>query len=345
MAKHKCKVPEPPPDTGRWMGTYGDMVTLLMAFFVMLFAVSETSNQKFQAFVAGLAGPFDNPAFELGLVDGAAADLSNASPIDLIAPRVEVGDGEEADGSDGELDEGMLEEVEEHSVAAEQLDQVEGLLREVLEGSTVPIQVDLRDDERGLVVSISTDDVLFAVGSADISAAGRQLIGELAPVLVDSPNTVVVEGHTDDQPLNTGGYTNWNLSTDRAVAVLELLGDLHGMPYDRISAAGYGEHRPLMPNDSPAHRSINRRVEILVVGLDIASSGEAAPPPSGPAPGAAVEPAEVPVDEVVVDEPGNGEVAEDAVAQGGAASSAAPGPGGPAATTRAATLATILGDG
>ncbi len=319
MAKHRCKVPEPPPDTGRWMGTYGDMVTLLMAFFVMLFAVSETSNQKFQAFVAGLAGPFDNPALELGLVQGAAVQRTDDSPIELIAPPRHTGDGQDDPGT-----EMVAEALDAERVAAlEQLDEVEEALREVIDSTTVPIQVDLRDDARGLVVSISTDDVLFAVGSAEMAPEGVQLVGELAPVLVGSPNTVVVEGHTDDQPLDNGGYTNWNLSTDRAVAVLELLGEVHGMPFDRISATGYGEHRPLMPNDTPANRSINRRVEILVVGLDIASSGQAPPPPSGPAPGDLD-------DEVVAEDPAP------------TTTTGVP-PTGTATTTGTTSLATILG--
>ena len=269
MAKHKC--PEPPPDTGRWMGTYGDMVTLLMAFFVMLFAVSETDNQKFEAFVAGLAGPFDNPAVELGLVEGSSTGQSSMSPLELIAPMA-PGQAELLDRDAQEqfaLTVQEAAEIEAERRQQAQLDGVEEQLEESLSLVEVPISADLRDSERGLVIAISTDDVLFATGSAELSTVGRDIIAVLAPTLVDAPNTIVVEGHTDDRPLNAAGYTNWNLSTDRAVAVVQLLGDEHGLAYERVSAAGYADNRPLVPNDSEANRSTNRRVEILVVGLEI----------------------------------------------------------------------------
>jgi chemotaxis protein MotB len=267
VAKHRCKVPEPPPDTGRWLGTYGDMVTLLMAFFVMLFAVSDTNAEKFEAFISGLAGPFDNQALSLGLLAGDNAEVA-VDPIEMIAPA----EGFEATPATliSSLDPEAVDELEALTAAQAQLAEVEGEIEAVLSATTVPISADVRDDERGLVIAITTDEVLFQTGSAELSPDGRALITELAPVLRDAPNTVVVEGHTDDQPLARGGYTNWNLSTDRAVAVVQLLGDVLGVPYDRVSAAGYGEHRPLVPNDGPANRAKNRRVEILVVALELA---------------------------------------------------------------------------
>ena len=140
MAKHKCVIPDPPADTTRWMGTYGDMVTLLMAFFVMLFAVSETNNEKFIAFVAGLAGPFDNPALELGIVDGAALPETSVSPISLVAPQP---------GYRDEFSQQTLDEVSAQEAAREQLAEVETALEEVLEVTDVPITAEIRADARG----------------------------------------------------------------------------------------------------------------------------------------------------------------------------------------------------
>lgn len=299
MAKHKCKIPDPPPDTGRWMGTYGDMVTLLMAFFVMLFAVSETNNQKFVAFVSGLAGPFDNTSIELGLVDGGAALLaSGSSPISLIAPPPEG-------NPDAPAPQEVIDEIERQTASQDQLDGVAEQIQGILDGSTVPINADLRDDERGLVISISADDVLFPVGSAELADIGVHLISQIAPILQNAPNTIVIEGHTDNTPLNTDGYSNWNLSTDRAVAVLELLGDVYGVSYERVSAAGYGEHRPLVPNDSSSNRSINRRVEILVVGLDISEGGAPAPPAANGAPAEVVDNGTDGAEDVAAGQPGS----------------------------------------
>ncbi len=288
MAKHVCKIPDPPADTTRWMGTYGDMVTLLMAFFVMLFAVSDTNAKKFEAFVSGLAGPFDNQALSLGLVDGDNAD-AQVTPISMIAPN--PGNQQDDPVEVGQLDEASLLEAASAAAAERQLGEVEEGLLEALDSTAVPISADVRDDERGLVVAISTDEVLFGVGSADLSEEGRQLIGEIAPILASAPNTIVIEGHTDDQPLDAGGYSNWNLSTDRAVAVVELLGESFGIDFGRLTATGYGEHRPLVPNDSDANRALNRRVEILIVGLDVvADDGAPASTTAGTPAGSLTDP-------------------------------------------------------
>jgi chemotaxis protein MotB len=94
-------------------------------------------------------------------------------------------------------------------------------------------------------------------------------VAAIASPLRRFPNDVLVEGHTDNVPLTRPGYTNWNLSTDRAVAVLSLLyGDL-GIAQQRLGAAGYGEHRPLVPNNSDANRALNRRVDVLIVAEGI----------------------------------------------------------------------------
>jgi chemotaxis protein MotB len=297
MAQHRCKVPEPPPDTGRWLGTYGDMVTLLMAFFVMLFAVSDTNARKFEDFVRGLAGPFDNQSASAGLGDGGLGELGSFNAIDSLVPAVAT----PPRTSDGLLDRDAIaasldaagsvrphlappppaagEAADPSAATAAQLEGVRAELEQVIAGAPAGAGADLRDDERGLVVAISTDDVLFPTGSAVLSPVGVELITALAPVLRDAPNQVVVEGHTDDRPLDRGGYTNWNLSTDRAAAVVRLLGDALGVPYTRMSVAGYAEHRPIADNATEAGRTANRRVEILVVGLPPEEAAGATPAP------------------------------------------------------------------
>jgi chemotaxis protein MotB len=252
----------------RWLGTYGDMVTLLMAFFVMLFAMSETDAKKFEAFVAGLAGPFGNTAIREGLLD-AGTGLTPGSPsvpeplllVPEVAASVQVpGEGGPAQAADE---------------AEAQLEQVQSGLEQALEGAGLAEVAQFRRDERGLVVTIASDSVLFATGSTAIGDRGRQIVGTIAPILAGIPNTVLVEGHTDNAPLDRGGYTNWNLSTDRAVAVLNLLAGAHGVDPRRLGAAGYGEFRPLADNAAPEGRSANRRVEVVVVPLG---------PPAGAAP-------------------------------------------------------------
>lgn len=146
-----------------------------------------------------------------------------------------------------------------------QLEEISAKLTEALAEAGLDALVEQRREERGLVVSIATDDVLFALGSTAINPRGRDVLGKVAQILGEFPNQILIEGYTDDLPLRRGGYDNWNLSTDRAVAVLKFLVKEHGLPPAKVGAVGYGEFRPLVPNSSPANRSKNRRVDIVVL--------------------------------------------------------------------------------
>ena len=247
----------------RWLTTYGDAITLLLAFFVMLYAMSEVSVEKFEAFVSGLRIPFHNEAAansllppgsslvgDAGLTGSTEGPVASAvaplTPAAVVPPDNVGGPAKDTD----------------------QLKQIEQEVSAALAGQQLDSVATYRYDHRGLVVSLGTDNVLFATGSTTISPLGREIIATVAGVLSDYPNDIVVEGHTDDVPLDRTGYTNWNLSTDRAVAVLEMLIDDFGIDPDRLGATGYGEQRPLVPNDTPAHRARNRRVDVLVVAQE-----------------------------------------------------------------------------
>ena len=279
---------EPEEDeSARWLGTYGDAVTLLMAFFVMLYAMSQVDQQKFEAFIQGLEGPFGNPA--AAMLDGSPAIVGDAGantpapapgavttpPAPEPVPPAEL-PGPQLPGPD-------LPGPKPPAAAAKpsaapetptvdptagwraQMDGIQASIESSLAAKGLTGSADLEIGHRGLVVSISADQVLFASGSTQISDLGRRVIRAVARPLLASEHDLLVEGHTDDVPLNRAGYTNWNLSTDRAVAVLTLLYADVGIAQERLGAIGYGQFRPRAPNDSSQHRSLNRRVDILVV--------------------------------------------------------------------------------
>ena len=250
-------------DSTRWLGTYGDAITLLMAFFVMLYAMSQVDQVKFEQFVAGLAAPFGNPGVSI-LPESAAivAEQGQAapSPQDIEELLETVQQFPTPPEQAGTPQETPLPEQD-----LEQLEQIRQAITSSLEGAGMPLVAEYRFDERGLVVSIATDNVLFTTGSTSISQRGAEIIGAVAEPLKSFPNDVLIEGHTDNVPVNRSDYSNWNLSTDRAVAVLSFLYEQHGFDQKRLGAVGYGEHRPLVKNDSPEHRAQNRRVDILVI--------------------------------------------------------------------------------
>jgi chemotaxis protein MotB len=246
----------------RWLGTYGDAITLLMAFFVMLYAMAETDVVKFTAFVSGLEGPFGNmnatEMLERGpaLVGEAGAEEPSRDPGAVTRPPGVV------------VPLGAPEILEEMTRAQrDQLEEVEAMVQTALAAAGMPAAATTEVARRGLTVSIAADDILFPSGSAAITAQGRALIGALGDPLRTAPNEVLIEGHTDDVPLRRDGYSNWNLSTDRAVSVLELLVTDIGLAQQRLGAAGYGEFRPRVPNTDAASRALNRRVDIVFVVL------------------------------------------------------------------------------
>lgn len=264
-------------DSSRWLGTYGDAVTLLMAFFVMLYAMSEVDAQKFEAFVSGLEGPFGNTAITQsvlpsnnGLVGPATPQEMFPQPVRDVADDVELipdGDATEQERTEAVAEDLPDGEEQPQLTAAQdsQLREVENALEQAFADVGFEGVADYRITTRGLVVSIASDNVLFGTGSTGVSAEGLGIVGTLADVLLAYPNDVIIEGHTDDVPLTRAGYSNWNLSSDRAVAVLNLLVEEHGMADDRLGVAGYADQRPRVANDSPANRALNRRVDVLVV--------------------------------------------------------------------------------
>lgn len=270
MARERKK-PEPDNEL-RWLTTYGDVVTLLLAFFVMLYAISQVDQQKFELFVTGLADPFDNPAASEGFFEqgngivGAAFGTQQVGEDALegialldglpeLTTQTDVSDTTlPPGGGDPEILENDHELAEAAVAVLEALDEA-GL------GDAATFEI----TQRGLTIAIATDDVLFSSGSAEFGERGAEIMSAIAPILQGFNNDVLVEGHTDTVPLNADGYDNWNLSADRALAVLRLLVDSHGIAPERMAASGYGEYRPKADNATDDGKATNRRVELVIV--------------------------------------------------------------------------------
>lgn len=273
------------------MGTYGDMVTLLMAFFVMLFAMSSTDATKFQALLSGLAMPFGNTAT---LQSNSGSPQGDPAVIERLGTSGQpVSDKDTDKRKDAaelmkskDVMDGQQSILESGETPAEQLLKVERELESDVKGKLQELNLDglsadIRDDARGLVIDLDTDNVLFQTGSATLTSAGVELIRAIAPDLIETPNTIVIEGHTDNQRYAGSAYDNWNLAADRSVSVLKALVDA-GLPPERVSATSYGESRPKVPNDSKEGQRANRRVEVLLVSLDQTSGPQV--PRAKPAP-------------------------------------------------------------
>ena len=243
----------------RWLITYADMITLLMVLFIVLFSISQVDLAKFEKFKAGLA--------EFGNGNDSLIELHEGGL--LTAPQLaQLTKAEKA--LEDQQAEAEATQSEQAALAGAQARITEDLRLAGLEGVA-----HFRIEERGLVVTIVTDRVLFEPGSDVLTGDGRAVVDVISDALAPLPNLLSVEGHTDSTPIATSRFpSNWELSTARATSVLRALVDRHAIAADRLSAAGYADQRPLASNATAAGRSTNRRVEIVVHSTS--SSGEEA---------------------------------------------------------------------
>ncbi|HQA60311.1 MAG: OmpA family protein [Tepidanaerobacteraceae bacterium] len=217
-----------------WMTTYGDLITQILIFFVLLFSFSNVDRDKFTAAMLSLQG-------SLGIIDGGMT--------------LQEGDLMEQ----GEIGEIMIsvQEQREFELLHERVEEI------ISEDDLNGIQVNL--DERGLVIRF-VEGVLFDSGKADIKNEARAILDKIAPLLIDTHRHIRIEGHTDNLPINTREFpSNWELSTARAVNVVKYFIEKHNFSPYILSAAGYGEYRPIAPNDSDKNRALNRRVDIIIL--------------------------------------------------------------------------------
>ena len=280
------------PSKERWLLTYSDMITLLMVLFIVLFALGQTDIRKFDAFrdsfraiqvptpntPPGGPGVLSAPS-AIALQEPNAFALLNRSSAHS-AGRTQLGQqntGLATSGQDhagqqntgqaqaGQATEAARAEYQTLSSAAEKM-------QAALDKAGLANEVTFTMDQRGLVVTILTDKVLFPTDSAQLQPEGVRILDILAPVLASLPNLIDVEGDTDNQPIAGGPYPdNWALSAARAVAVVESLIRDHGINPGRLQATGNSDTRPVVPNNTPQHRQENRRVEVVVFSTTVAT--------------------------------------------------------------------------
>jgi chemotaxis protein MotB len=293
MARRKSKlghVEDEHENSERWLLTYADMITLLMVLFIVLFAIGQIDSKKFEKLHDGLAQSFGESSVldgGAGLLDGssvqaAAPDDSRAGKQALQRQQqAMMASGKAADAAAQKQAEAARQEA--RAMAKLKADITAALAKHGLTGAVQFQEVDHRE----LVVNIVTDRVLFDLGQATLRPQGRKVLDAIAPVLRELPNSMVVEGHTDSQPISDSRFaSNWELSTERATTVLRhLLVD--GIDASKVAAAGYADQRPLKAGDSVASRARNRRVAIVILSVKAVSTSSApAALVSLPAPGA-----------------------------------------------------------
>lgn len=228
----------------RWLVSYADFITLLFAFFVVMYALSSVNEGKYRVLSESLVAAFREPARSLQPIQ--VGNQAVVNPRESAAVRNPVP---------------MLETT---SQPTEEMARLAEVMRKELAPLIKQGKVSVHSNARGVVVDINAS-LLFTSGQASINPEAMPLLERIAGVLVPLQYAVQVEGFTDDQPIHNTLYpSNWELSGARAGSVVRLLAT-QGVAPQRMVAAGYGEFRPVALNDTEINRARNRRVSIAVL--------------------------------------------------------------------------------
>ncbi len=265
----------------RWLLTYADMITLLLALFVVLFAISSVNVSKLKTLQQSL-----RDAFSGKVADGGQAILETSDSVAVktlqSAPKIVPSTPSIGKPPTVSAQAALAARREE-----DELQRLKRMLDAFAAAHGFKAQVETTVTRRGLVVRLLTDNVLFDSGLATLKPQGVPLLGEVGTLLgVDRVHPVVVEGHTDDVPISTSRFaSNWELSTARASQVVRyLIG--RNVPEKRFAASGYADLRPIGSNATPTGRARNRRVEVVLQRIHSLPSSEQLAPedPKGIAP-------------------------------------------------------------
>ncbi len=238
----------------RWLLTYADMITLLLALFVVLFAMSTINLQKFVEFKTGLIHSFSNNSIN-AILKGNTGLLQNTSLVSHPGvtpgppyPQIQIS-----------ASNAIPSPIVSESQLTQQIQQA--INQQGLQNSVQVVQT-----TQGVVVRILTDQAFFASDSAQLGATGNRIVDTIGQILAPLPNQVVVQGYTDNQPIIGGPYSsNFELSAVRAVNVVERLSTVDKINPVRLAATGYGSTRPIVPNSSPANMAQNRRIDVVIL--------------------------------------------------------------------------------
>lgn len=224
----------------RWLITYADMITLLLALFIIMYAVSTVDLAKFEAVAKSIREGFGAtttggavPVFEKGAeAPFSGGSVRDSSPFEVFAYQ-------------------RIRKVQE--AVAEELKKMGG-------------KIELKFTERGIEINIFPSQILFDTASAALKPEFQKILRRLGEELVKLPNNILIEGHTDSRPISTPAFpSNWELSAARAASVQRFL--IKSVNYDpsKIQAIGYADTRPAAPNDTYENMQKNRRVTIVIL--------------------------------------------------------------------------------
>ncbi|WP_326514706.1 OmpA family protein [Clostridium intestinale] len=227
------KKPKKEVKTDAWLATYGDMVTLVLTFFVLLYSFSSVNEKKLKEISAALTSLLGGGTSGESILDGGN---------------------------------GILEEVVPEDVGMQNSTFTK--VSEFLENNGLKDIAQIKTDDRGVIIELN-DKILFESGKSELIPESRGVLDKISGLLGTLDNTFIVEGHTDNVPINNYRFNdNWDLSSSRANSVIRYFTQVKGLDVNKFNSAAYGEFKPLVDNSTEENRAKNRRVNILIVATE-----------------------------------------------------------------------------
>ncbi len=225
-----------------WVITFADMVTLLLVFFVLLFAIGTIEQKKWWQIKESLRTALGSQTVDQDAVRERMAIINQLRQ---------------------NFDEKTISAVDEvGALVTREIEDIASEVDDFILENKLSGQVEVSSDTRGAVITIS-DVILFPLGKAEMTKSGRKTLRQIFELLEQFHYHIKVEGHTDNSPINTDKFpSNWELSASRAANVARMLIG-HGFPPEKISVEGFAEFRPRTPNTSVKNRAANRRIEVV----------------------------------------------------------------------------------
>ena len=298
--EEKCKCP--PPGLPAWLGTFADLMSLLMCFFVLLLSFSEMDVLKFKQIAGSMKFAFgvqnklevkDIPKgtsiiaqeFRPGRPEPTPIDVIMQQTIDITQQTLEFQEGESDRAGGSQRDAGKLDggqspetstEMNQNTESVQQQQQSEAMSEEDVDSTVEKIRkalqreiaegaIEVENLGQQIVIRIKEKGA-FPASSAFLQPKFRPLVRQIAELVKDVPGKIRITGHTDNQPIDSELYRSlWDLSAQRAVSVAQEMEKVKGFNHDRLQVRGLADTDPLVPNDTPEHRAENRRVEISIM--------------------------------------------------------------------------------
>ncbi|AXY01719.1 flagellar motor protein MotB [Vibrio alfacsensis] len=296
---NKCKCP--PPGSPAWMGTFADLMSLLMCFFVLLLSFSEMDVLKFKQIAGSMKFAFgvqnqlevkDIPKgtsiiaqeFRPGRPEPTPIDVIMQQTMDVTQQTLEFHEGESDRAGGTKRDQGKLTggqspetstqnnqsaetdmQQQQSESTSQEMETLMESIKKALEREIEQGAIDVENLGQQIVIRMREKGA-FPEGSAFLQPKFRPLVRQIAELVKDVPGIVRISGHTDNQKIDSELYrSNWDLSSQRAVSVAQEMEKVRGFSHQRLRVRGMADTEPLVPNDSDANRALNRRVEISIM--------------------------------------------------------------------------------